>query len=77
MFGARFDIVFGKGIDTAGELVDLSVEHGIILRTGAWYTYMDAKLNGRDKMKNYLQENPDVFSSIKEKVMEKLYSDKK
>ncbi len=66
---AEFDIVFGKGISKAGEIVDLAVEYDIIKKSGAWYAYADAKIaQGREAAKRFLEDNPEVALEIENKV---------
>ena len=69
-----FDIVFGKGIDTIGEILDMSADKDIIDKSGSWYTYNGTKIGqGRDNAKVYLQSNPEVLEEVKTKLMEVLY----
>ena len=64
---AQFDILFGKGISKTGELVDMAVDAGIIVKSGAWYSYQDVKIGqGRDNTKKYLEENPEVMNTIED-----------
>lgn len=66
---AEFDIMFGQGISSEGDILDLAAEVGIINKSGAWYAYNDAKIGqGRENAKNYLKENPEVMYEIEEKV---------
>jgi recombination protein RecA len=67
----EFDIIYGKGVSLTGELVDLASEHGIIKKSGAWYSYNDIKIGqGRDAAKQYLAENPDVMNGIEKQIRE-------
>lgn len=69
----EFDIVFGKGISTLGELVDIGVEKGIIKRSGTWYSFGEERLGqGRDRVMGILSENPDLIKTIDAKVRESL-----
>jgi len=69
----EIDIVYGKGIDRLAEIIDLGLDHGIIARSGAWFAYGDDKIGqGRDKVKDYLRENPAMRNEIELKIMEKL-----
>jgi len=62
---AEFDIVYGKGIDTNGEIIDLGNEKGIILKSGSWYSYNDDRIGqGRENSKAYLEENPTIREEI-------------
>lgn len=69
---AEFDIMFGKGISREGDILDLAAEHGIVIKSGAWYAYNDSKIGqGRENVKQYLIENPDICNEIEEKLREK------
>jgi recombination protein RecA len=70
---AEFDIDYGEGISRFGELVDLGVEHKMVIKSGAWYSYGDLRLGqGRDNAKSFLRENPDLADEIELKIREKL-----
>src|SRR4051812_31696179 len=70
---AEFDIDYGEGISRTGELVDLGVEHKLVIKSGAWYSYGDLRLGqGRDNAKTFLRENPDLADEIETKIREKL-----
>ena len=70
---AEFDIMFGKGISRVGEVLDLAVEHGIIKKSGAWFSYNDSKLGqGRDAVKALIEDNPELMEEIADKVRAKL-----
>lgn len=70
---AEFDIVFGEGISKVGEIVDLGVEHGIIQKSGSWYSYDTNKLGqGRDAVKQLLADNFELASELENKVREKV-----
>ncbi|MBW8875261.1 MAG: recombinase RecA [Acidobacteria bacterium] len=70
---AEFDIDYGEGISKNGELVDLGVEHKMVVKSGAWYSYGDLRLGqGRDNAKNFLRDNPDLADEIETKIREKL-----
>lgn len=69
-----FDIVFGQGIDTMGEILDMAAERNIVEKSGAWYAYNGSKIGqGRENSKSYLRDNHSVAEEIKGKVMEALY----
>jgi recombination protein RecA len=62
---AEFDIMYGKGISREGNLLDVAVEHDIIKKAGAWFTYEGEQLGqGREKAKQYLQDNVDLVFEI-------------
>lgn len=70
---AEFEIMFGTGISRAGEVLDLAVEHDIVKKSGAWFSYNGTKLGqGRDSVKNVIADNPELFEELSEKVREKL-----
>ena len=62
---AEFDIMFGRGISTEGDLLDLAAEANIIVKSGAWYAYKGQKIGqGRENAKQYLLENKDVYDEV-------------
>lgn len=69
---AEFDIMFGQGISREGDVLDLAVNENIVIKSGAWYAYNEAKIGqGRENAKIYLKENPAIFEEIELKVREK------
>jgi len=70
---AEFDIMYGTGISKEGDVVDVAVEHDIIEKSGTWYSYGNERLGqGRENVKRFLQENPDIFQDIEVKVRKAL-----
>lgn len=70
---AEFEIIYGKGISKTGCILDMAVNLDIIKKAGAWFSYNDEKIGqGRDKVKEYLSENPKVLQEIETKVRELL-----
>lgn len=68
---AEFDMLFGEGISKLGEIIDCATEFDIIKKSGSWFSYDDMKIGqGRDKVKDFLKENPDVCNEIEAKVRE-------
>ena len=66
---AEFDIMYGKGISKSGEIVDLAVEHEIVKKSGSWFSYGDTKLGqGRDAVKELLEDNPELSEEIENKI---------
>ena len=66
---SEFDIMYGQGISSAGDIIDLAVEGNIIEKTGAWYSYDDMKIGqGRENAKTYLTDNPDIMDQVIAKV---------
>jgi len=67
---AEFDIMYGKGISREGALLDMSVDLGVVTKSGAWFTYEGEQLGqGRENSKTFLTENPEVMMEISDKVM--------
>lgn len=67
----EFDIMYGEGISGIGSIFDLSVHLGIIKKAGSWYSYGETKLGqGRDNIKKWLEENPDICSELELSVRE-------
>jgi len=67
------DIVFGKGISKTGEIVDIATEMEILKKSGSWYAYNDGKIGqGRENVKKYLEENPEVYKEIYDAVKAKM-----
>ena len=70
---AEFDIMYGKGISSEGDIIDLGIEHGIIEKSGAWLSFEGERLGqGRDKVKEFFFENRDLMQKIEKKLREKL-----
>jgi len=73
---AEFDIMYGAGISREGSVLDLSVEEGIVKKSGAWYTYDGEQLGqGRENAKKYLTENPEVMVEISDRVWKAVMPD--
>jgi recombination protein RecA len=70
---AEFDIMYGKGISREGSLLDVAVELGFIKKSGAWFTYEGEQLGqGRENVKVFLSENPQLMAEVDERVRERL-----
>ena len=68
---AEFDIMFDEGISISGDLLDLAVDSNVVDKSGAWYSYGELRIGqGREKAKEFLRENPDLFAEIRAKVLE-------
>ena len=66
---AEFDIMYGKGISKSGEIVDLAVDFGIIKKSGAWFSYNGDKIaQGKERLRQYLKDNPQVLAELEEKI---------
>lgn len=69
---AEFDIMYGTGISHEGELLDMAVDMKIINKSGSWFSYKGERLGqGRDNIKVYLKQNPEVCDEVEKLVMEK------
>ena len=63
------DLIYGKGISKEAEILDLAVKHDIINKSGSWFSYNDEKLGqGRENIKQYLRENPNLLEEIHQKI---------
>jgi len=70
---AHFEILYGEGISHEGELIELGVEHKLIEKAGAWYSYNGDKIGqGKEKVRNFLKENPDIADTIEQTLRAKL-----
>ncbi len=68
---AEFDIMYGDGISKVGEVLDISVELGIIKKGGSWFSYGDTKLGqGRDSVKGVIKDNPELMEELETKIKE-------
>ncbi|QIK83275.1 recombinase RecA [Sanguibacter sp. HDW7] len=70
---AEFDILYGVGISREGSLIDLGVEHGIVRKSGSWYTYEGDQLGqGKENSRGFLRDNPELAAEIERRIKEKL-----
>ncbi|MBK6837735.1 MAG: recombinase RecA [Bacteroidetes bacterium] len=70
---AEFDIMYGEGISKMGEIVDIGVDKNIIKKSGSWFSYGDTKLGqGRDAVKQLLNDNPELAEELELKIREAL-----
>ena len=68
-----FDILYGRGISREGEIINLGVKHGIIEKTGAWYGHNGVRIGqGRDNVREFLQEHPELAAEIEQSVRNKV-----
>ena len=70
---AEFDIMYGQGISKMGEIVDMAVKLEIIDKAGAWFTCAGQRIQGRDGVKQFLTENPEICDEIEKEVRENAY----
>lgn len=73
---AEFDIIYGKGISKVGEIVDLGVKCEFIDRGGAWFTLGEERIQGRENVKRYLLDNPELMDELEKKIKEYLLNNK-
>src|SRR6185295_5409110 len=70
---AEFDIEYGQGISSEGCVLDLGLEHGIVQKSGSFFSYGDERLGqGRNNVKGYLREHPEIAVEIERKIYEEL-----
>ena len=69
---AKINILWGEGFDKLGELIDYAVEFNFIKKGGAWFTFGEDKFQGMERIKDYLEENPDILLDLEKKVLDKL-----
>lgn len=70
---ALFDILYGEGVSREGEIIELGVNHKIVDKSGAWYSYQGEKIGqGKDNSREYLREHPEIAKEIEALIREKL-----
>ncbi|MFW6319291.1 MAG: recombinase RecA [Bacillota bacterium] len=70
---ALVDLIYGKGISRTGEVLDLAVEYDLIKKAGSWFSYEDDKIGqGRENVKVYLEEHPELLETLSKAIREKL-----
>ena len=75
---AEFEIMYGLGISREGEIIDLGSENAIIEKSGAWYSYKGERIGqGKENVRNFLKEHPDMARDIEAQIREKLLLPKK
>jgi recombination protein RecA len=66
----EFDIIYGKGISTDAELIEIAEARGLVTRSGSWYTMGDTRLGqGRDKAREFLLANPAVQAQLRHTIL--------
>jgi recombination protein RecA len=69
----EFDIMYGRGINRIGEILDIAVDANIVQKSGSWFSYDGTKLGqGRDTVKSLLEDNPEIVASIEAKILNKI-----
>lgn len=75
---AKINIIWGKGFDKMGEIIDYAVEFDLIKKAGAgWYTYQETKIQGDEKLKNFLLDNPELYNEWETIIKDKLFNEQK
>ena len=70
---ATFEILYGEGISREGELIELGVQHKLIEKAGAWYSYNGDRIGqGKEKVRQFLKDNPDIANDIDQKLRDML-----
>jgi recombination protein RecA len=69
----EFDILYGQGVSREGEIIDIGVSEGLVDKSGAWYSYNGDRIGqGKDNVRNFLIENPDIAQEIEAQIRNKL-----
>ncbi len=69
---AEFDIIYGKGIEKSGEIVDIAIELGMVEKSGSWFSYGGQRIaQGKENTKKYFESNPELMAELSEKIMAK------
>lgn len=69
----EFEILYGEGISREGEVIDLGVQEKLIEKSGSWYSYQGQKIGqGKDNVRKFLRENPEIYATIQEQIRENL-----
>lgn len=70
---AEFDIMYGEGISKTGDLLDIGVQANVVDKSGSWYSYNGERIGqGRENVKKFMSENPDIYASIYTRMREEL-----
>ncbi len=70
---AEFDILYGEGISREGDVLDLAVQHSIVDKSGAWYSFQGERIGqGRENVRTFLKDNKDIFGRIDSELRKKL-----
>ncbi|MEJ2464053.1 MAG: DNA recombination/repair protein RecA, partial [Candidatus Thiodiazotropha sp.] len=73
----QFEILYGEGISHEGEIIELGVQQGIVDKAGAWYSYNGDRIGqGKENVRNFLKENPDIANEIESRIRAELLPSK-
>jgi recombination protein RecA len=71
---AYFEILYGEGVSREGEILELGAQHGIIEKSGAWYSYNGNRIGqGRENVRQFLRDNPDVAALIEAQIRQLVF----
>lgn len=70
----EFDILYNEGISKLGDMLDVAIQLGIVIRSGSWFTFGEDRAQGRDGLANLLRENKELFAKLENAVREKMSS---
>ncbi|MGH8480578.1 MAG: recombinase RecA [Gammaproteobacteria bacterium] len=71
---AVFDILYGEGVSRSGEIIDLGVSHGVIDKTGAWYSFRGERIGqGKENVRGFLKDHPELAAEIEREVRAKVF----
>jgi recombination protein RecA len=74
---AEFEILYGEGISREGEIIELGVKHGLVDKSGAWYSYNGDRIGqGKENVRQFLKDNPDIADEIDAKIRAELMPEK-
>ena len=74
---AEFDIIFGLGPDEIGEIIDLGVEYGLVVKSGAWFSFQEKRFHGREDLRNFFKgEGIELYKELKEALKTKMEENK-
>ena len=72
----EFQILYGEGISREGEIIDLGVKHGIVEKSGAWYSYNGERIGqGKENVRNFLKEHPEIAADIETRIRAEVFPD--
>ena len=73
---AEFEILYGEGISREGEIIELGVKHGLVDKSGSWYSYGSDRIGqGKENVREFLRTNPEIAAEIEHKIRAKLLPD--
>ncbi len=72
----EFQILYGEGISREGEIIDLGVKHGLVEKSGAWYSYNGERIGqGKENVRNFLKEHPEIAADIETRIRAEVFPD--